>query len=222
MSWSLQCEGGCGLRALGPPNSDDGDTERADWMAYWRTLFPKVTVEKIQKFREEYRDSEEERQAILRAYESQRGDMNVVLETVMCSDDETDLRRFKKIIRKAIRAGDVEDFGFVYTKSESREGEAKEAEELLAKIQAENGGGAGADPLSMIRNRRQARAASFLDGLEARYKEMDARTKSLRPEPQKKYAKPAKEPEIDEEEFQRIQARILKRRNRKSKAASRR
>ena len=53
--------------------------------------------------------SDEELDDLKAAYISCKGDMDDILDTVMCSDIE-DVPRFKKIIKKWIKDGEVESF----------------------------------------------------------------------------------------------------------------
>jgi len=100
----------------------------AAWEEYWRTLFPAVTVDKIEQFSTEYKGSVEERGDILKgmlgfrfaahlnanagmlilctAYEQHRGDYSKILSHVMLAEDE-DAERFQGVIEAAIAAGEV-------------------------------------------------------------------------------------------------------------------
>jgi len=60
-----------------------------------------VTVEKIDRFKEEYRESEEEARDVLKAYEEAQGKMSLVIDSVMLATDE-DEGRFRKMIEEAI------------------------------------------------------------------------------------------------------------------------
>ena len=83
---------------------DASDDSFASWQVYWRSLFPQVTVEDISKFEEQYRFSEEERKDVIESFERNKGEMEEVLNEVMCCS-ESDLPRFEKIIRKAMKSG---------------------------------------------------------------------------------------------------------------------
>lgn len=52
--------------ASGSVEDAESAQDLAAWSEYWRSLFPKVTVTKIDAFADEYRGSEEERQDVLR------------------------------------------------------------------------------------------------------------------------------------------------------------
>lgn len=69
-----------------------------------------VDGDMIEKIKTEYQGSEEERGDVLRAYTEYEGDMDMVFESVMCSDVLEDEDRFRGIIDAAIKDGEVEEF----------------------------------------------------------------------------------------------------------------
>lgn len=79
------------------------------WFGYWRDMFPAVTEDKIAEFEAQYRGSTEESADVLTAYLSAEGDMDEVLDNVMCSTHE-DEERFVGIIRAALQAKKVPPF----------------------------------------------------------------------------------------------------------------
>ena len=82
-----------------------------DWEEYWRFLFPKVTLDDIQKFENEYRESADEREDLKKAYIESEGDMGVIIDTVMCAREE-DEERFRDIINEMIKNKEVTDRSF--------------------------------------------------------------------------------------------------------------
>lgn len=56
-----------------------------EWSDYWRTLYPKVTVEKLEKFEAEYKNSKEELEDLKSAYETNQGDMDKIMDSIMFS-----------------------------------------------------------------------------------------------------------------------------------------
>ena len=147
-----------------------------DWEEYWRFLFPKVTLDDIQKFETEYRNSDEEREDLKKAYVECEGDMGQIIDTVMCAREE-DEERFRDMINEMIKNKEVKKFK-AFTKTNKAEKEnrkraaAAEAEEAEAAAK-ELGLGEGEDSLrAMILARqtnRGAAASSFLDGLAEKY-----------------------------------------------------
>ncbi|KAJ0004657.1 hypothetical protein NQD34_010871 [Periophthalmus magnuspinnatus] len=54
------------------------------WEEYWRALFPQITVQDIIEFKKKYKGTEEERQDILQYYVRYKGDMDAIMESVLC------------------------------------------------------------------------------------------------------------------------------------------
>ncbi len=80
------------------------------WKDYFKGIFGKVTMADIDKFTESYKCSEEEEADVLKYYTQFKGDLNKMLECVMCSDDIDKKRWVKDYILPAIKKGDVKDF----------------------------------------------------------------------------------------------------------------
>lgn len=88
---------------------DDVVVQERDWDAYWRLLFQKITVEDIAEFEKNYKGSEEERNDIMSAYLDYQGDMDAILENVLCASIEDD-ERFREIIEELIAKEDLPTF----------------------------------------------------------------------------------------------------------------
>lgn len=72
-----------------------------------------ITVKDIEDFEKSYKDSEEELADVKAAYLDFEGDMDRIMESVLCVD-YTDEPRIRKIIEKAINSGEVPRYkGFV-------------------------------------------------------------------------------------------------------------
>ncbi|KAJ9643880.1 hypothetical protein H2204_002025 [Knufia peltigerae] len=151
-----------------------------------------VNGELIEQVKREYQGSEEERNAVLAAYEEGEGDMDAVFESVMCSEILEDEDRFRKIIDEAISKGEVQAYD-TYTKEgkQSRQRrkaaakkEAQEAQEYARELGLEDKlfgkkdgakkkskkGSDDTDALqALIQQRQQSRAQNFFDDLEAKY-----------------------------------------------------
>ena len=139
-----------------------------------------MTLKDLERFESEYRESEEEKEDLKKAYIEAEGNMDQILDTVMCAKVE-DEDRFRVILDKMIKAKEVEKFP-AYKKDKKKEEkrkraaemEAEEAEELARELGVgRNGSGSGEDGLrAMILARqanRGAQAESFLDSLAAKY-----------------------------------------------------
>uniref|UniRef100_A0A8C4J094 DnaJ homolog subfamily C member 9 n=1 Tax=Dromaius novaehollandiae TaxID=8790 RepID=A0A8C4J094_DRONO len=147
-----------------------------DWQEYWRLLFKKITIKDIEDFEKNYKDSEEELDDIKAAYVDFEGDMDKIMESVLCVD-YTDEPRIRKIIQEAIDSGELPAHKAFVKESKQKmsarkrraEKEAKEAE----KTREELGLGDGEDDLkALIQNRNKDRKKEmddFLAQLEAKY-----------------------------------------------------
>ncbi|OCL02827.1 DnaJ domain-containing protein [Glonium stellatum] len=195
------------------------DDDDFDWISFYRTQFADViTSETISAFKAEYQGSEEEKAALLAAYDAHQGDLNRIYQVVMLSSPLDDEDRFRAILDAAIAAGDVPPHKKYVEESErSRKArmdrarkEARQAEKQLEKMEAEAetkgkktkaGGGMG-DLAALIQQRQKARGGNFFADLEAKYAPKKGRKRS------------APEDEPPEEAFQRNAVR-----GKKAKAA---
>ncbi|XP_061491320.1 dnaJ homolog subfamily C member 9 [Rhineura floridana] len=151
-------------------------TQDRNWEEYWRKLFKKITVKDIEDFEKKYKDSAEELMDIKAAYEDFKGDMDKIMESVLCVD-YTDEPRIRQIIQNAIHSGELPSYKVFVKESKQKmnsrkrraEQEAKEAE----KSREELGLGEGEDDLkALIQSRNENRKKEmdgFLADMEAKY-----------------------------------------------------
>ena len=155
----------------------DGNMENRDWDQYWRILFKKVTLDDIKNFEKKYKNSEEEAKDLKNAYLDAEGDMDEILDNVLCCtlDDEP---RFVEMIQKWIDAEEVPAFE-KFTKEtkqsknkrkKKRTDEAKEAEEHAKEIGLDTNSEDSLANMIMQRQRqREAESDSFFEHLAAKY-----------------------------------------------------
>ncbi|KAI9867795.1 MAG: hypothetical protein M1813_007617 [Trichoglossum hirsutum] len=94
----------------------DLEDDDFNWTDFYREQWRDViTEEAIEKFKGEYKGSEEEKRDLLGSYEKYKGNMNHVFETVMLSNPLEDEERFRGIIDAAIASKDVAAYNS-YTK----------------------------------------------------------------------------------------------------------
>lgn len=99
--------------SCGEMEEDDSklsDSNADAWRDYFKNIFGKVTVADIDKFTESYKCSEEEEKDVLKYYVQFKGDLNKMLECVMCSSEIDKRRWVEDYIEPAIDRNDVEDF----------------------------------------------------------------------------------------------------------------
>ncbi|XP_041878150.1 dnaJ homolog subfamily C member 9 [Corvus kubaryi] len=145
-----------------------------DWLEYWQLLF-KVTVKDIEDFHKSYKNSAEELADVKAAYMNFKGDMDRIMESVMCAD-YTDEPRIREMIEQAIDSGELPSFKAFVKESKQKmmsrrrraEKEAKEAK----KTKDELGLGGENDLQALIKSRsrdREKEMDNFLAQLEAKY-----------------------------------------------------
>ncbi|XP_047616677.1 dnaJ homolog subfamily C member 9 isoform X1 [Phacochoerus africanus] len=116
---------------------EDSDvlSQDRDWETYWRLLFKKISLEDIQAFEKTYKGSEEELADVKQAYLDFKGDMDQIMESVLCVQ-YTEEPRIRNIIQQAIDAGEVPSYNAFVKESKQKmnarkrraQEEAKEAE----------------------------------------------------------------------------------------------
>jgi DnaJ family protein C protein 9 len=79
------------------------------WRDYFRSLYPEVTVEKIETFSQKYKQSDDERFDILEEYKKWQGNFQNIMESVMLAEED-DEDRIKEIINDAISLGEVVEY----------------------------------------------------------------------------------------------------------------
>ncbi|NXM24430.1 DNJC9 protein, partial [Oxyruncus cristatus] len=145
-----------------------------DWLEYWQLLF-KLTVKDIEDFQKSYKNSEEELEDVKAAYLNFKGDMDRIMESVMCAD-YTDEPRIREMIERAIDSGELPSYKAFVRESKQKmmsrrrrvEKEAKEAK----KTKDELGLGGENDLQALIQRRskdREREMDDFFAQLEAKY-----------------------------------------------------
>jgi DnaJ family protein C protein 9 len=196
------------------------DVDGFDWTDFYRAQWADVvSTEAIEKVRAEYQGSEEERGDVLAAFEEFEGDLNALFESVMLSNPLVDEDRFRKMIDKAIKKGEVQPHER-YTKEsknarKKRTDAAKREEQEAMKMAKEMGvaeklfsdgkkDGGEEGLMAIIQQRQKSRSESFLDRLEEKYG--GNRTKSRKGRGKKQSLDAAEEP--SEEMFQKTRAEL--------------
>ena len=87
-----------------------GGENTDEWTSYFKGIFGKVTTSDIDRFAESYKCSEEEEKDVLKYYTQFKGDLDKMLECVMCSDDIDKKRWVEDYIKPAIQKEMVADF----------------------------------------------------------------------------------------------------------------
>ncbi|KFY43800.1 hypothetical protein V495_03754 [Pseudogymnoascus sp. VKM F-4514 (FW-929)] len=196
------------------------------WSDFYRAQYEDVVSDKaIEAFAAKYKNSQEEKDDVLAAYEKGKGNMDVVYEMVMLSDVVVDDERFREIINAAIQEKKVTAHTKFTKESESSKrkrvklanDEANEAMEYAEelgikdklfgkKASKKDDGQDGLKALIMKRQQdRQAQGDGFLDRLAAKYAEPEKKGKRGG---KGKKNKPEADDGPTEEEFQKASARL--------------
>ncbi|RAL10644.1 DnaJ domain protein, partial [Aspergillus homomorphus CBS 101889] len=164
-----------------------------NWADFYREQFAHaVDINAIDKLKQEYQGSAEEERDVLAAYETYRGDLDKVYETVMLCNVLDDDERFRELIDRAIAAGRAKKHKSYVdepaTKRQRRlkraQKEAKEAEALAAEVEEKQSAKSGKggrkttnktksdgdnELMRLIQQRQATRADAFFDRLEEKF-----------------------------------------------------
>ncbi len=80
------------------------------WENFFKNLFPGINFDDIDKFAVKYKESDEEKNDVLKYYQLHRGDLNKMVNCVMCSEKSDKHRWVKYYIEPAIQRGDIPRF----------------------------------------------------------------------------------------------------------------
>jgi DnaJ family protein C protein 9 len=152
-----------------------------DWLQYLNELWSnKITVEQIEEFKLQYQHSNEEKDDVIKAYNDSKGDMDYILENVLCCNVE-DEDRFRDIIEEAIQEKKVKRYA-KFKKNEKitkkrkklAQDEAKEAEEYQKELGLDGSEQALA---KLIKEKSEKRMNDLIENLEAKYVNKSEKTK---------------------------------------------
>ena len=122
---------------------DDVVVQERDWDAYWRLLFKKIAVQDIEEFEKTYKGSEEEVNDITAAYLDYEGDMDAILENVLCATIEDD-ERCKEILERQIATGKLPKYeAFTNEGKKKKKARKQKVSQTLDLVQLGGGGGGG-------------------------------------------------------------------------------
>ncbi|KAF6018747.1 DNAJC9 [Bugula neritina] len=131
-------------------------------MSYWRELFPAVSTEDVEKFHNEYKGSDEELSSLKEAYLSSKGNMQHVIDSVMCASVE-DEERFKKLLEPLVKSKELPSYKKFFKEPAASKkkrhskavAESKEAEKLKKELKGDSSSGYADLALAMQRNREK-------------------------------------------------------------------
>lgn len=194
---------------------DDSETFDESY-AYWRNVFPEITVKDIDEFEKTYVGSAMEDEDIIANFTKYKGDMNRVVQCVPYAASSSADRLCERV-ESLINVGQLPCAPAIRRKFKSTSKglskrmaseESAEAEEAMEAAREKglalesdlNSDGLPSSLVAMIKSKQQS-ASTFLDSLSAKYAESS---------PRKKAKKGSKKPaEPSEEEFVKLQQRLF-------------
>ncbi|KAI5954989.1 hypothetical protein KGF54_001550 [Candida jiufengensis] len=191
--------------------NEEYDEEGFDWKEYFASMNDKITIEMIEEDKLKYQNSEEERQDIITNFIYYEGDFLRLFEVIPHLEfTETEEQRVFKIIEIELQSLKVDKqitkSWEKYTKSRKSKvknmlnklaKEAKEAKELERLIQ-DKSKGQKQDLKSMIKSRQNNRFDDLINKMESKYKNKKGKKRVV--------------DDLDDDEFERIQQEIMKKR----------
>lgn len=149
-------------------NEDSLESE-ADWLNYWRLLFPKITQKNIDSFMDKYIGSKEEEEDLIKIYNRFQGDLDKIHETHIGYDED----RTVSDLSKLLELGKIEPFDKFVKEPAAKKARRKKKAAREAK-QAEKAKGDRpeddvSDLTAMIQQRSNQNFNSMIASLEAKY-----------------------------------------------------
>ncbi|KAI3647397.1 hypothetical protein MP228_007618 [Amoeboaphelidium protococcarum] len=156
------------------------DANDADWMTYFDQVVTRVSKEELDRYKEQYLNSQEEQQDIQDAYNKCRGDLTLMIELIPFSSfEQEDMERIVQAVTRMI-----DDKQLTKTRSWTKTSkiddkkrksllkrsakEAEEAEQLAKDLGIEKVG--GEDQLKqLIQSKNKNNFDALMDGIEKRY-----------------------------------------------------
>ena len=149
------------------------DRSSSEWASYWRELFNKVTVDEIVSFEKEYKGSSEEQTDIKTYYNSSKGNMDTIMESIMLVTFEEE-DRIRDIINIFIERKEVK----CYRNYSNEDPKKRKRREKLGKREAKEAekhkNDLGGDDelqkaIALRQEERGKNMQSFFSQLEAKY-----------------------------------------------------
>ena len=196
-------------------DNDHGDSEKdyEYWYSFYRNLFPKINVNDIEKYKNDYVGSQEQKNDIIEAYQKYDGDIEKILEWALFIEagEECELCR---IIDEAIDSGDIEETDCYkqmkgkYINNTKSGGKKRKTTKKSAKSTED------LDSLAaMIRNKNSTNSNAF-DAILKKYED-NSDMKKKRRTTTKQQRSDEDEEDIPDDEFEKIQQKLLS--NKKTK-----
>lgn len=203
-------------------SSLDKETGKS-WSDYFREMFPKVSIEIIEKDKKRYQNSKDEYDDVKKAYLEANGDMeNILSNVVHCTIADED--RFRKLIDEMIAKGEVKQLK-KFSKKENEAAKSKrkkraaeeelEAEVALKAIQKKLKTKTKTSPendLFAAIRANQSKRGSAIDAIEAKFcaeaREKKSKSAKSKSKPKSKSKSKSNAPP-SEEEYMALQKKLF-------------
>jgi DnaJ family protein C protein 9 len=154
-------------------NLDQEDTsqEFEHWYEYFRNLFPKLTISKINEFSGKYKGSDEEKTDVITEYEKHSGDLKKIMDSVILAEEE-DTERICTIIDAAIDAKTLKSTAkYVKSRAAVEKSLSQQPTKRKRKSSAEAEERAADELAQLIANKNKGKgsAHSVMSGIFAKY-----------------------------------------------------
>jgi DnaJ family protein C protein 9 len=151
---------------------DDESMDNADWVAYWRLLFPKITENDINNYLNKYIGSQEEIDDLKKIYVKCKGDMNLIYEHMIGYEED----RIRKLLNELIDSNELEAMPKFVNESKAsitkRKRKIQKEKEECEADQKKNGKNSDDDLVKAIMMNNARRGDTFnslIANLEAKY-----------------------------------------------------
>jgi DnaJ family protein C protein 9 len=177
------------------------------WYNYYRSLFPKVTTQQIDEFSAKYKNSEEECNDIIENYNKFNGSMTDIMENVMLAEEE-DEARISGIIDAAISSSKLKSTPLYtkYKKSNKKNIKKRKDIDLGDENEDDSNHAAAGPSLAALILNKPSNAKNAFDDIFAKY----GGGGSDSGKGKKGKAKGSNVYDLDDEEFAKIQSKVLK------------
>lgn len=178
------------------------------WYQYFRNLFPKISLDDISRFGQEYVGSEEERNDVLQAYNQHRGRLQHIMDSVMFAEEGEELRIIA-LIDSLIESGEL-TVTKAYTKDKAKaQADANDTKKTNQRKRKQATKAAQSEEalsaLIKAQQQNRQRQAGALASILSKYENDDLDDNGGRKTKRAKKTAAHEANDIDEDEFQRIQ-----------------
>lgn len=194
----------------GDINGDDEGISNNDfeaWYSYYRNLFPKITVDDIEKFQSEYVGSLEERKDIISYYNRFMGDVRIMMNYIMFAEEGEDEERVCDVLNDAILKNELESLPKFEAFQISLLHSKKKKNKKASKRKSSKASSSVGNLSELILAKQTSRESAMIDGLINKYCKEEGEEESTSKK-SKNNKKKKSEYEISDEDFEKLRNSI--------------